>query len=265
MKSALPKVLHPLLGRTLLGHVLAAAAPLRRGPHRGRGRARRRAGRAPTWPRSPRTPHRCCRPSSAAPGTPCGSRWTRVPEATGTVVVLNGDVPLLRAETVQRAGRGARGEAGAAATVLAAEVPDPTGLGRIVRDARRPAGADRRGARRDPGPAGASGRSTPASTPSTRPGCATRWASCPPTTTRARSTSPTSSGCSSRPASRSACTWPPTHVETLGCNDRVELAGAAPAAARPGQRGVDARPGVTILDPATTWIDVTVTARAGTR
>ena len=28
MKSALPKVLHPLLGRTLLGHVLAAAAPL---------------------------------------------------------------------------------------------------------------------------------------------------------------------------------------------------------------------------------------------
>src|SRR5437764_289177 len=28
MKSALPKVLHPLLGRTLLGHVLAATAPL---------------------------------------------------------------------------------------------------------------------------------------------------------------------------------------------------------------------------------------------
>lgn len=28
MKSALPKVLHPLLGRTLVGHVLAAAAPL---------------------------------------------------------------------------------------------------------------------------------------------------------------------------------------------------------------------------------------------
>src|SRR4051794_26442237 len=29
MKSALPKVLHPLLGRTLLGHVLAAAQPVR--------------------------------------------------------------------------------------------------------------------------------------------------------------------------------------------------------------------------------------------
>src|SRR5689334_24136029 len=27
MKSAIPKVLHPLLGRTLLGHVLAAAEP----------------------------------------------------------------------------------------------------------------------------------------------------------------------------------------------------------------------------------------------
>ena len=28
MRSALPKVLHSLLGRTLVGHVLAAAAPL---------------------------------------------------------------------------------------------------------------------------------------------------------------------------------------------------------------------------------------------
>jgi bifunctional UDP-N-acetylglucosamine pyrophosphorylase/glucosamine-1-phosphate N-acetyltransferase len=51
----------------------------------------------------------------------------------GTVVLLSGDVPLLRPETLKallqvHAGRGA------AATVLTAHVDDPTGYGRIVRD-----------------------------------------------------------------------------------------------------------------------------------
>jgi bifunctional UDP-N-acetylglucosamine pyrophosphorylase/glucosamine-1-phosphate N-acetyltransferase len=49
-------------------------------------------------------------------------------------VVLNADVPLLRPETVEALVQ-AHEAAGTGATVLAAEVPDPTGLGRIVRDA----------------------------------------------------------------------------------------------------------------------------------
>ncbi len=53
--------------------------------------------------------------------------------ATGTVVLLSGDVPLLRAETLQ--GLVQRHEAsGAAATVLTAVVPDPHGYGRIQRE-----------------------------------------------------------------------------------------------------------------------------------
>ena len=57
-----------------------------------------------------------------------------VPDATGTVVVLNGDVPLLRPQTVE-ALVAAHEQGAVGATVLAAEVADPTGLGRIVRDA----------------------------------------------------------------------------------------------------------------------------------
>lgn len=55
-----------------------------------------------------------------------------IPDFDGTVVVTNGDVPLLRSETI-----GALVEAhetqGAAVTVLSLEFDDPTGYGRIIR------------------------------------------------------------------------------------------------------------------------------------
>jgi bifunctional UDP-N-acetylglucosamine pyrophosphorylase/glucosamine-1-phosphate N-acetyltransferase len=50
----------------------------------------------------------------------------------GTVVVLNGDVPCLRPETVDRF-TSYHDKEHAAATVLTAEVTDPSGYGRIVR------------------------------------------------------------------------------------------------------------------------------------
>ena len=51
---------------------------------------------------------------------------------SGDILVVAGDVPLLRAETVRRlvAEHGLRD---AAATVLTARLPDPTGYGRIIR------------------------------------------------------------------------------------------------------------------------------------
>src|SRR5690242_3449022 len=132
MKSALPKVLHPLLGRTLLGHVLAAAAPLaadRTVVVVGHGAEQVRAHLAEIAPAA--TP--VLQAEQLGTGHAVRIALDAVPEAAGTVVVLNGDVPLLRAETVA-ALVAAHEDAGAAATVLAAEVPDPTGLGRIVRD-----------------------------------------------------------------------------------------------------------------------------------
>jgi bifunctional UDP-N-acetylglucosamine pyrophosphorylase/glucosamine-1-phosphate N-acetyltransferase len=56
------------------------------------------------------------------------------PSIKGTVVVLNGDVPLLRAETLHSFVE-THERSGAAATVLAAELAEPGGLGRIMRDA----------------------------------------------------------------------------------------------------------------------------------
>ena len=56
---------------------------------------------------------------------------------------------------------------GAAATVLTAHVPNPTGYGRIVRDGRRRSLGHRRGAGRDARRSGQSPRSTAAFTPST--------------------------------------------------------------------------------------------------
>jgi bifunctional UDP-N-acetylglucosamine pyrophosphorylase/glucosamine-1-phosphate N-acetyltransferase len=50
----------------------------------------------------------------------------------GAVAVLSGDVPLLRSGTIRRLSR-EHETAGAAATVLTAEMPDPHGYGRIVR------------------------------------------------------------------------------------------------------------------------------------
>jgi bifunctional N-acetylglucosamine-1-phosphate-uridyltransferase/glucosamine-1-phosphate-acetyltransferase GlmU-like protein len=52
---------------------------------------------------------------------------------SGTVVVLNGDVPCLRAETIRRFIE-YHGECGAVATVLTAVLDDPAGYGRIVKD-----------------------------------------------------------------------------------------------------------------------------------
>jgi bifunctional UDP-N-acetylglucosamine pyrophosphorylase/glucosamine-1-phosphate N-acetyltransferase len=133
MRSALPKVLHPLMGRTLLGHVLHAAEPL--GAKRsivvvGHGAEQVTAYLAQVAP-------------DAEPVLQADQRGTgnavRVvldgsPDITGTVIVINGDMPMLRADTLV-AMLDAHDTAGAAATVLTAEVDDPFGLGRITRDA----------------------------------------------------------------------------------------------------------------------------------
>lgn len=53
----------------------------------------------------------------------------------GEVVILSGDVPLLRAETLRRLVKAHR-EQGAAVTVLTTVAEDPTGYGRILRNER---------------------------------------------------------------------------------------------------------------------------------
>src|SRR2546430_11741603 len=128
MKSALPKVLHPLLARGVVGHVRAAAAPLsaqRTLVAVGVGADQVGAHRAQVAPEA--------EPVLQAQqhGTGHAVRISLPAEVTGTVVVLNGDLPLVRPQTltalVQRHEAG-----GAAATLLTAEAADPGGPGRIV-------------------------------------------------------------------------------------------------------------------------------------
>jgi len=133
MRSATPKMLHPLLGRTLLGHVLHAAEAARATRTVvvvGHKADQVRAHLSEISPGA--TP--VLQAQQNGTGHAVRIALDAIPEAAGTVVVLNADVPLLRPETVEAlVAAHEAGERGA--TVLAAEVPDPTGLGRIVRDA----------------------------------------------------------------------------------------------------------------------------------
>ncbi len=128
MKSALPKVLHRLAGTSLLQHVLQASAAL---------------GAARTIVI---TGHGADAVEAAVAGS--GARFVRqmpqrgtghavqqaVPaldDANGTTLILNGDVPLIRADTARALVQACSGEKLALLTI---ELADASGYGRIVRD-----------------------------------------------------------------------------------------------------------------------------------
>src|SRR6266478_922853 len=129
LKSALAKVLHRAGGRTLIEHVVRACQPLKaremiavvghqaedvtaavaplgvkaalQQPQRGTGHAMLVARRA-------------------------------IPSRVKFAILLPGDAPLIRTETLAALTRAHR-ESGAAATILSAEIENPAGYGRIVR------------------------------------------------------------------------------------------------------------------------------------
>nr|WP_018529823.1 bifunctional UDP-N-acetylglucosamine diphosphorylase/glucosamine-1-phosphate N-acetyltransferase GlmU [Streptomyces sp. SID8379] len=136
MKSATPKVLHELCGRSLVGHVLAAAREL--SPERlvvvvGHEREKVTAhlsvidtgARTAVQDEQNGTGHAVRIGLESI--DPAGS-------LDGTVIVVCGDTPLLTGGTLQDLAA-THGADGNAVTVLTAEVPDATGYGRIVRDA----------------------------------------------------------------------------------------------------------------------------------
>lgn len=136
MKSAaLPKVLHGFAGRSLVGHVLAAAAPLGATVTAvvvGHRRAEVTAHLAEIAPEA--------RPVVQAEQNGTGHAVRIALEAlrpdaateAGVVVVLPGDTPLLRPATLT-ALLESHHTSGAAATMLTSDLADPTGYGRVVR------------------------------------------------------------------------------------------------------------------------------------
>jgi bifunctional UDP-N-acetylglucosamine pyrophosphorylase/glucosamine-1-phosphate N-acetyltransferase len=125
MKSATPKHLHPLLGRRMVDWVVEAA----------RGADVERI----VVVASPQTVDLLDGVETAVQEEPRGTGdAVRCARAAldgfgGDVLVLNGDVPALRSETL-RALVDTHREAAAAATVLSFEPSDPGAYGRVVRD-----------------------------------------------------------------------------------------------------------------------------------
>ncbi|GAB2496082.1 bifunctional UDP-N-acetylglucosamine diphosphorylase/glucosamine-1-phosphate N-acetyltransferase GlmU [Pseudoxanthomonas sangjuensis] len=127
MKSARPKVLQPIAGRPMLAHVIDAARALRpAGIHvvYGHGGEQVRAAFAAqvdlAWAEQAQ---------QLGTGHAVRQAMPDVPD-DAVVLVLYGDVPLIRSETLQRL-LAAEGRL----AVLVAEPEDPAGYGRIVRDA----------------------------------------------------------------------------------------------------------------------------------
>ena len=133
MKSrTTPKVLHELCGRSMLGHVLATSRALQ--PERllvvvGHAREQVAAHVAEVDPGA----ETVVQEPQNGTGHAVRVALDAAGDLTGTVLVVLGDAPLMRTETLRQLV--ARHVAtGAATTVLSAHLPDPAGYGRIVRD-----------------------------------------------------------------------------------------------------------------------------------
>lgn len=133
MKSKTPKVLHEICGRSLVGHVVSAARELE--PEYlcvVVGHAREQVA-AHLEERFPGT-RTAVQDEQNGTGHAVRMALEELGDVDGTMVVVCGDTPLLSGDTL-RALAATHSADGNAVTVLTAEVPDSTGYGRIVRDA----------------------------------------------------------------------------------------------------------------------------------
>ncbi len=253
MRSATPKVLHGFAGRSLLGHAVAAAASLQ--PDTlvvvvGHGRDLVVAHLEAIAPQA----RVAVQHEQRGTGHAVECALPQVP-LDGTVVVTYADVPLLTAETLA-ALVSAHTAAQAAVTVLTAQVPDPTGYGRVLRDAsgalheivehRDADEAQRAVGEINSGIYAFDGRAL--------------------RTFLARLDSANDQGeryltdvvaLARADGLRVGTLRLDDPVQTQGVNDRVQLAALAREANR---RLLEQwmRVGVTVVDPATTWVDVSV-------
>ncbi len=253
MKSARPKVLHGFAGRSMLAHVLAATEAL----HAQQTVVVVGHGRDQVVPQ---LAERAVTPVVQAEqqGTRHAARLALdvLPDAPGTtVLVVPADAPLLRADTLRRL---CLARHDAAAAVLVSRLDDPTGYGRIVRDGTNVVRiVEERDATPDERTIREVGTSVYAFD-----GAALRAAIGRLSADNAQGEQYLTDVIElfvrdGRPVI--AVDAPAD--ETAGINDRVQLGDAA---RRYNERLLveHMRNGVTVVDPSTTWVDVTVTLAA---
>ena len=130
MKSQIPKVLHEMAGRSILGHVLAATAPLGAKELRvvvGSSRERVEGHVAQIAPGASIVVQEQRNGTGHAVQLALADA-----QAEGSVLILAGDTPLLRSNTLQEF-IDAHYEYNSVASVLTSIVPEPFGYGRIIR------------------------------------------------------------------------------------------------------------------------------------
>ena len=138
MRSATPKVLHAIAGRSLLGHALAAVRAV--DPEHLVVVVRHERDRVAAHATEV-DPGAVVADQDDVPGTgravQCGLDALAATRGggtlSGTVLVTYGDVPMLTGDTLADL-VAAHDDGGHAVTVITAEVADPTGYGRVLRD-----------------------------------------------------------------------------------------------------------------------------------
>ena len=253
MRSSLPKMLHPVCGRPMVAWPIEAA----------------REATGAEWIVAIDSPK-----ENSVPGLPDKVRIVTQPQPDGTggavraalplireaetVLVLSGDVPLISPETISGL-LGAHAASGAAATMLTIELDDPGSYGRVVRS---PPGEVERVVE-----AKAAGDATPEQLAINEINAGTY-------AFQAAALAEALAGLSSDnaqgeyylpdvlPALREAGHSVAAHqtedlAVTMGVNNRVDLA-AVEAEARRRILRAHMLAGVTVVDPASTWIDADV-------
>jgi bifunctional UDP-N-acetylglucosamine pyrophosphorylase/glucosamine-1-phosphate N-acetyltransferase len=252
MRSGLPKMLHPLCGRPLVGWPMAVAGEA--------GAQQIVVVDSPENTLEGRLPDGVTRVIQAEPSGTGGAVQAAAGEIAddATVVVLPGDAPLITAAAVD-ALVAAHGAGGVAATMATMVLADPTGYGRVVRDAQ--GGVERVVETKAPGDAtpeqlgidevnssifAFDGRALKGALGQLRPDNAQGELYLPDVLAVLRA------------AGHGVAAHRLAEPDVaLGVNDRVQLAHVR-AIAQARIHAAHGRAGVTIVDPASTLIDVTV-------
>jgi bifunctional UDP-N-acetylglucosamine pyrophosphorylase/glucosamine-1-phosphate N-acetyltransferase len=255
MKSpARPKVLHGFAGRSLLGHVLTACAPL----------TAVRTIVVVGHRRDEVVAHLAGLDAAAEPVVQAEQHGTghavrlalaAVPaDADGTVVVVPGDAPLLTGATLERL-VAEHESAAAAATLLTSVVADPTGYGRVIRAADGSVArvVEHRDASDDERAVAEIATAVYAFDHARLRDAVGRLST---DNAQGEEYLPDVIGILAGDGQRIAAVVAPAD-ETAGVNDRVQLAAAHRVY---NDRLLDAhmRAGVTVIDPLTTWLDADV-------